>query len=53
MIEDEVCIGMDVPLAGSWGPEDVRFWTGTVRYQPWKDVAGFFRKDIEESEIGE
>jgi len=40
---DEVCTGMDVPT-GPWGAEEVAFWTGTPRYQPWKDVAAFFRE---------
>lgn len=39
---DEVCTGMDVPV-DVWGPDDVAFWTGTERYQPWKDVAAFFK----------
>lgn len=26
-----------------WGEEDSAFWTGTIHYQPWKDVAAFFR----------
>lgn len=39
---DFVCTGMDVPI-GPWGAEEVAFWTGTERYQPWKDVAAFFR----------
>ena len=34
---------MDVPLAGTWSAEDAAFWTGTRTYQPWKDVAVFFR----------
>jgi hypothetical protein len=50
--DDAVCTGMDVPCGhrqptsypnAYWGPEDVAFWTGTDRYQPWKDVAVFFR----------
>jgi hypothetical protein len=40
---DEVCTGMDVP-DGTWGEDDIAFWTGTARYQPWKDVAAFFRQ---------
>ena len=42
-IFDEVCTGMDVPT-DPWTAEDVRFWTGTATYQPWKDVAAFFRE---------
>lgn len=42
-LDGDCFIGMDVPLAGTWGPEDEAFWTGTERYQPWKDVASFFR----------
>jgi hypothetical protein len=26
-----------------WTAEDIAFWTGTPTYQPWKDVAAFFR----------
>ena len=39
---DDVCFGMDVPTE-PWTAEDVRFWTATKTYQPWKDVAAFFR----------
>jgi hypothetical protein len=40
---DEDCVtGMDVPTE-PWTAEDVAFWTGTARYQPWKDIAAFFR----------
>jgi hypothetical protein len=42
-VADEVCTGMDVPI-GPWGAEEVAYWTGTPRYQPWKDVAAFFRE---------
>lgn len=40
---DEVCTGMDVPDLSSWTAEDIAFWTGTARYQRWKDVAAFFK----------
>ena len=40
--EGGVCFGLDIPV-GPWTAEDVAFWTGTPRYQPWKDVAAFFR----------
>jgi hypothetical protein len=33
---------MDVPT-GPWGEAEIVFWSGTKRYQPWKDVAAFFR----------
>ena len=26
-----------------WTAEDVAFWTGTATYQPWKDVAAYFK----------
>ena len=39
---DGVCTSMDAPI-DPWTAEDVRFWTGTATYQPWKDVAAFFR----------
>jgi len=39
----DICTGMDVPI-GPWGAEEVAFWTGTAHYQPWKDVAAFFRE---------
>lgn len=42
-LDGDCFVGMDVPLAGTWGPEDLAFWTGTSSYQPWKDVAAFFR----------
>lgn len=42
-LDGDCFVGMDVPLLDAWGPEDVAFWTGTCRYQPWKDVAAFFR----------
>ena len=35
---------MDVPTE-PWSAEDIAFWTGTPRYQPWKDVAAFFRRE--------
>ena len=41
--ETDVCTGLDVPLSGSWGPAEIAFWTGTPHYQPWKDVAAFFK----------
>ena len=41
-LDGDCFVGMDVPLPGAWRPEDVAFWTGTERYQPWKDVAAFF-----------
>lgn len=37
-----VCFGMDVPC-DPWTAEDIAFWTGTRRYEPWKDVAAFFK----------
>lgn len=40
--EENGCTGMDVPI-GPWGDEEVAFWTGTARYQPWKDVSSFFK----------
>lgn len=40
-----VCTGMDIPI-GPWGAEEIAFWTGTERYQPWKDVAAFFRSGL-------
>lgn len=43
-IDDDVCTGMDVPIA-PWTQEDITFWTGTKTYQPWKDVAAFFKKE--------
>lgn len=43
-LDEEVSIGMDVPTE-PWTAEDVKFWTGTKRYQPWKDVAAFFKPD--------
>lgn len=39
---DEVCCGMDVP-SDPWTAEDVAFWSGSPTYQPWKDVAAYFR----------
>ena len=42
-LDGDCFVGMDVSLPGTWGPQDVTFWTGTSRYQPWKDVASFFR----------
>ncbi len=33
-----------------WGPEEVDFWTGTTRYQPWCDVADFFRLTTESAQ---
>ena len=44
----EVCTGMDVPRK-RWDKEDVKFWTGTKYYQPWKDVAAFFRDNAKET----
>lgn len=41
-LDGDCFVGMDVPT-GMWGAEEVAFWTGTARYQPWKDVAAFFR----------
>ena len=29
-----------------WTEEDIAFWTGTSTYQPWKDVAAFFKGSI-------
>ena len=43
--DDEVCTGMDVPI-DRWTDEDVAFWTGSPTYQPWKDVADFFRENV-------
>lgn len=43
-IDDDICTGMDVPIA-PWTQEDITFWTGTKTYQPWKDVAAFFKKE--------
>lgn len=40
--EEYIVCGMDVPC-GPWTAEDAAFWTGTARYQPWRDVAAFFR----------
>jgi hypothetical protein len=37
-----ICTGFDVPV-DPWTTEDIAFWTGSPRYQPWKDVAQFFR----------
>lgn len=34
--------GMDVPTE-PWTAADTAFWSGTARYQPWKDVAALFR----------
>lgn len=42
-LDGDCFVGMDVPRSGAWGSEDAAFWTGTERYQPWKDVASFFR----------
>ncbi len=39
--------GMDVPI-GPWADEEIAFWSGTKRYQPWKDIAGFFREYADE-----
>jgi hypothetical protein len=33
---------MDVPTS-PWTAADAAHWTGTERYQPWKDVAAFFK----------
>ncbi len=41
--DDGVCTGMDIPF-GRWTAADVAYWTGTPRYQPWKDVAALFRE---------
>lgn len=41
MVEDDVCTGMDVPVS-RWAQSDLAFWSGSERYQPWKDVAAFF-----------
>jgi len=41
-LDEECCTGMDVPTQ-RWTAEDTAFWTGTPHYQPWKDVAAFFR----------
>jgi len=51
-IEDDVCTGMDVPL-GLWTEYDIWFWTGTPSYQPWKDVATFFREVVLPENTGE
>jgi hypothetical protein len=48
-LDEEFCIGMDVPC-DPWTAEDVRFWNGTKSYQPWKDVAAFFRGDVTDAE---
>jgi len=40
--QEGVCTGMDLPI-GPWGEIEVAFWIGTARYQPWKDVAAFFK----------
>lgn len=42
-LDGDCFVGMDAPLPGTWGSEDIAFWTGTACYQPWKDVASFFR----------
>lgn len=40
---NEDCVtGMDIPDS-KWTAEDAAFWTGTKHYQPWKDVAAFFK----------
>lgn len=43
-LDGDCFVGMDVPSADTWGSEDVAFWTGTARYQPWKDVTAFFKE---------
>lgn len=40
-LEDCICTGFDVPI-DPLTAEDIAFWTGSPRYQPWKDVAQFF-----------
>jgi hypothetical protein len=42
--DDTFCTGFDVPDREAWGPAEVAFWTSTPSYQPWKDVAAFFRQ---------
>lgn len=42
-LDEEICTGMDAPC-DPWTAEDVAFWTGSRTYQPWKDVAAFFRE---------
>lgn len=43
-LDEDFVTGFDVPDE-PWSAETVAFWTGTVHYQPWKDVAAFFRED--------
>ena len=43
-LDEDCATGMDVPTE-PWSAEDIAFWTGTPRYQPWKDVAAFFRRE--------
>lgn len=40
--------GMDVPTE-RWTKEDAAYWTGTARYQPWRDVADLFRPKGDEA----
>lgn len=42
-LDEECCTGMDIPTE-PWTAEDVAFWSGSARYQPWKDVAAFFKE---------
>ena len=42
--EDDLCTGLDIPC-DPWTAEDVAFWTGTATYQPWRDVAAFFKEE--------
>jgi hypothetical protein len=42
--DDTFCTGFDVPDREAWGPAEVAFWTSTPIYQPWKDVAAYFRQ---------
>ena len=38
-----VCFGLDVPdKTDTEALEYAAFWTGTLHYQPWRDVAAFF-----------
>lgn len=41
-LDDDCVTGMDVPT-NRRSEEDIAFWTGTPSYQPWRDVAAFFR----------
>jgi len=43
--------GMDVPI-DPWTKADAAYWTATARYQPWKDVAAFFRESNSITSVG-